>query len=136
VNWRTGEVTPGEHLGAGMPSVVGGRAVVSGDAGNEVVDVAAGDVLFESKGWLRLSPDGRYAVASAAGLRGGGGTEVRDLDRGTSVTVGDQPVLYGWTADDQLVGIVSGELNACSPDTGDCTSSPLPEGVDPNAFLR
>jgi outer membrane protein assembly factor BamB len=132
VDWRTGQVVPAEHVSPGPPTVVGGRTIATSDTTAEVVDVDSGDVLFESGGWLRLSPDGRYAVAG----EGASGVPVQDLEDGGSAVVGNGSVAYGWTADDQLVAIVDGELAVCSPESGRCTTSPLPDGVSADAFVR
>jgi hypothetical protein len=132
VDWRTGEVVPAEHVRPGPPTVVDGRTIATSDTSAEVVDVDSGDVLFESGGWLRLSPDGRYAVAG----EGASGVPVQDLEDGGSAVVGSGSVTYGWTTDDQLVGIVGGELAVCSPESGRCTTSPLPDGVPADAFVR
>jgi len=132
VDWRTGEVVPAEHVSPGPPTVVRGRTIAPSDAAAQVVEVDSGDVLFESRGWLRLSPDGRYAIAG----EGASGVPVQDLDDGTSVDVGKGSVTYGWTTDDQLVGIVDGQLAVCSPESGRCTTSPLPSGVSSDAFVR
>jgi hypothetical protein len=132
VDWRTGEVGPAEHLSPGLPTVVRGRTLATSDTGAEVVDVDSGEVLFESGGWLRLSPDGRYAVAG----EGASGVPVQDLEDGGSAVVGSESATYGWTTDDQLVGIVGGMLAVCSPESGRCTTSPLPGGVSSDAFIR
>jgi hypothetical protein len=132
VDWRTGEARPAEHLSPGMPTVVRGRTLATSNTDVEVVDVTSGEVLFASGGWLRLSPNGRYAVAG----EGASGVPVQDLEDGGSAVVGSGSVTYGWTSDDQLVGLVDGRLAVCSPESGECATSPLPDGVSSEAFVR
>ena len=44
---------------------------------------------------------------------------------------------YGWTADDQLVGVIrTASLAVCPPESGRCATSPLPDGVSADAFVR
>jgi len=89
-------------------------------------------ILFPSEMVAWPSPDGRYAIAG----EGASGVPVQDLDDGTSVDVGKASVTYGWTTDDQLVGSVDGQLAVCSPESGRCTTSPLPDGVSSDSFVR
>ena len=133
MDWRTGEVVPAEHVSPGPPTVVRGRTIAPSDAAAQVVDVDSGDVLFESRGVapslarrpLRHRGRGRERRSGARPRR----RDVRRRGQAASVT-------YGWTTDDQLVGIVDGQLAVCSPESGRCTTSPLPDGVSSDAFVR
>ena len=132
VDWRTGEVEPAEHVSPGPPTVVGGRTIATSDTAPRWSTSTRATCCSRAGGWLRLSPDGRYAVAG----EGASGVPVQDLEDGGSAVVGSGSVTYGWTTDDQLVGIVDGELAVLLTGGGRCTTSPLPDGVSADAFVR
>ena len=131
MDWRTGEVGAGRARQPRPADGVRGRTIAPSDAAAQVVDVASGDVLFESRGWLRLSPTAVTPSRARARAVFRGGPRRRDVRRR-----GTGSVTYGWTTDDQLVGIVDGQLAVCSPESGRCTTSPLPGGVSSDAFVR
>jgi hypothetical protein len=127
VNWRTGEVATTDTIGPGYPDVSGGRAVEqTGDKPGDqmtVVDVATGEVLLEvdagKVGYLKLSPDGRYAMADADRKS----VDVYDVDAGTHITLDGQSYDYGWSPDGDLFQVKGQHVLTCSTSTAECTTT-------------
>lgn len=139
VDWRTGVVTPAEHLDPGVPVVVGGRTVTTVGGELRVVDVATGDDLLAADGgeapYAVLSPDGRRLLVVDQ-LEGG--YSVYDIDARLSVqTDGSAPAQnLGWTSTGELFSVDTNGVHACASDPTTCEDRPLPPGVDPKGFIH
>ncbi len=131
VDWRTGEVTTTDVV-TGYPSISNGRAVVSAQDGLRIVDVATGDAVFTSDGkgsWFaRLSPDGRYALVYDQ-MQGPQDAEIYSLDSGAHVPIDGEPYGYGFTPAGDLFHVSAKGVEVCTGTTGECTTTPLAEGV-------
>ncbi|HEU4811642.1 MAG TPA: hypothetical protein VFT00_05855 [Nocardioides sp.] len=123
VNWRTGEIGTTDNVPRGYPDVDGGRTVAQDDQEHEVIDVATGKVLLtippQKYGFVKLSPDGRFATIDA-----GDGTsfDVYGVDDGTKVTLDGGSFDYGWSPDGDLFTVRGHHVVTCSPATAECTT--------------
>lgn len=128
VDLQTGEVTK-----ADLPTVweiAGGRAAEGSSGDLRVVDLATGkDVLdIDGKGYLDLSPDGRYVMLVSQDMGTGktpATTEVYDVATGDHVTVEGDGFSWGWTADGALFRVDDGRLTTCDSGTGECAVTDL-----------
>jgi hypothetical protein len=55
--------------------------------------------------------------------------EVYDLDSGSHVPVDGAASGYGWTTDGDLFSVSAKGVEECAGTTGECTTTPLAEGV-------
>ncbi len=124
VAWRTGEVSETGQVPQGYPEVHGGHSVVYDGDQMSVVDVSDGATVAaaDKKEYLRLSPDGRYAIA-----RGSGAARIFDLADGGARTLDglDPDGSIGWSPDDSVFTLTGSELTTCPAATGDCTTTTL-----------
>ena len=141
VNWHTDEATTTEVIKADqLPEVSGGRTVtVSGGAKKpmaNVVEVATGrdllDIPISLGEQVTLSPDGRYAAADV--ISPGHPIQVYDVATGASTTILGPPGGIGWTSDGSFFHVEDKRLSLCSPTTGACHRTPVPDVGD--GFVR
>ena len=129
VNWRTGQATP-IGLSTAFPEVHGGRTVLAQQGEVRVVDVATGERLrtFNSRNWVHLSPDGRWAKY---------GVTVYDVASDSKFTLpagDDGDGGYGWSPDGHLFRLDGDQLVICDPAAATCERKPLGfTAPDPNA---
>ena len=138
VDWRTGEVTTTNTVPSGFPTVAEGRTVVVQRTSLRIVDVATGDALVEVSGipapWARLSTDGRYAMVMDQ--EANTGFDVYSVETGTHVAIDGPSWDFGWTSDGDLYSVDAAGIHECSPDTGECSDSPLPDGIELRDMVR
>jgi hypothetical protein len=94
-----------------------------------MLDIEAGKYPY-----VTLSPDGRFAKAVDQDKRSG--FDVYSVDSGAHVAFEGAAFDYGWTSDGELFSIGGGGVEVCSAASGECTTTPLPDGVSIAGDLR
>lgn len=131
----TGEQATVEGLPGGLPEVLGGRSVRRDRDGVTVFDVATGETLLtvpaSEIAWGNLSPNGAFLELADMSMDGSEDPppQVYDVATGRPVELPGGTTSWGWTSTGDPFRLDGATLTTCDAGTGDCSESPVPEGM-------
>ncbi|WP_154402602.1 hypothetical protein [Nocardioides speluncae] len=124
VDWRTGDVSPNEHLDSPFSEVNGGRYTTMEAERSVIADATTGELLlqFPAAAPVGLSPDGRFAKYGHATFGRPGSFDVYDVRSATHSSFEGDYSNYGWTPDGHLFTVDQGKVKICDAVSGECTT--------------